>query len=857
MPACHKCPPRVQNRRITPQPPYAFWWAREIRRILLTSKTVLYYDIEMCVRVLFEIGHEASIRAKRTPEGFTHDWEVFVRGADNTEISHFVEKVVFLLHETFPKPKRVVKEPPYSVKESGYAGFVIPIEVYFKNHDEPKKAQFNYDLQLQPSGPPISKVIREKYVFPNPSEDLRRRLIKGGGVGVVGSDSSLHISQSNDKPSITITQGDDTSVHKHSVPALVGKPKLGGDSSKKHKVKEHYKAEEPRVSSSFTNLFGTPIKTTKVSPDPKKSSHSPKVSPVPKISKSVDKSSGEKQASVSKSSKHASQKESKDSTERSSTKEERKEKSKERDKSKEKTSKRPSTSPKRPSTPPKRPPTPPVKPPTTPPKRPSTPPKRPPTPPKHIPTSVKCPSSSPKHSSHSSASKSSSKDEAKKSANEEVKKLGDSSKGEKKKKDKKNRDEKPKKDKHKEHEKEHESKVIDKLKNEKSSKDSKEKDSLKKIEKDAIKDADKTREKEKDKTKHSDGDKEKQRHKHKKKDKSSRDRDKEREKEKERDKSLKKSSENKSSEIKDREKNGLGIESNRNLGESTSDVKKPSAHSPSPIPVCPVVSPIKPSSSPDKPAKEKPSKHPLDVLLSKVSDNESSDSFSPASDDEHDLPPAKLKPSKSSSEISETKTTTPTETVALLVGNNSKVNNKIETVKSKTSEISNQERESPNKSSSKPLKEKSSSKKSRDKEISGRDVEKDSSKAEKDVGRKRKRKSSGKEEVVESGRNNEEAARKLARLDPEPAEQDAVMGESVEPEVKSTPAAQLTEEYVSQLKELQHKIMTLEDNAELQRVVQVIAETGQYEITKKTFDFDLCALDRSTVQRLQAFFTPS
>lgn len=66
-----------------------------------------------------------------------------------------------------------------------------------------------------------------------------------------------------------------------------------------------------------------------------------------------------------------------------------------------------------------------------------------------------------------------------------------------------------------------------------------------------------------------------------------------------------------------------------------------------------------------------------------------------------------------------------------------------------------------------------------------------------------------------------------------------------------------SDDYVSQLKDLQHKIMTLQDNQELQRVVQVIAATGQYEITRKTFDFDLCALDRRTVQRLQQFFSAS
>lgn len=58
------------------------------------------------VRVNIEIGHEASLKSKKTAEGFTHDWEIFVRGQEGTDISHFVEKVVFKLHETFQKPRR-------------------------------------------------------------------------------------------------------------------------------------------------------------------------------------------------------------------------------------------------------------------------------------------------------------------------------------------------------------------------------------------------------------------------------------------------------------------------------------------------------------------------------------------------------------------------------------------------------------------------------------------------------------------------------------------------------------------------------------------------------------------------------
>lgn len=49
---------------------------------------------------------------------------------------------------------------------------------------------------------------------------------------------------------------------------MTSKPKLsGGGDVKKHKVK----MEEPRISDSFQELFGTPItKTSKISPDPQK-----------------------------------------------------------------------------------------------------------------------------------------------------------------------------------------------------------------------------------------------------------------------------------------------------------------------------------------------------------------------------------------------------------------------------------------------------------------------------------------------------------------------------------------------------------------------------------------------------------
>ncbi|KAL4634757.1 protein ENL isoform X5 [Arapaima gigas] len=138
------------------------------------------------VQVKLELGHRAQLRKKVTTEGFTHDWMVFVRGPETADIQHFVEKVVFRLHESFPKPKRVCKEPPYKVEESGYAGFLMPIEVYFKNKEEPKKVCFNYDLFLNLEGnPPVNHLRCEKLTFNNPTREFRHKLLKAGGVMVV------------------------------------------------------------------------------------------------------------------------------------------------------------------------------------------------------------------------------------------------------------------------------------------------------------------------------------------------------------------------------------------------------------------------------------------------------------------------------------------------------------------------------------------------------------------------------------------------------------------------------------------------------------------------------------------------
>ena len=85
-----------------------------------------------------------------------------------------------------------MKEPPYQVSESGYGSFNLPVEVYFRNKDEPKKVRFEYDLLLPNlNDPPINQIRSECLTFQNPSDEFRQKLLKAGGIvssGMGGED---------------------------------------------------------------------------------------------------------------------------------------------------------------------------------------------------------------------------------------------------------------------------------------------------------------------------------------------------------------------------------------------------------------------------------------------------------------------------------------------------------------------------------------------------------------------------------------------------------------------------------------------------------------------------------------------
>ncbi|XP_071586621.1 protein AF-9 [Heliangelus exortis] len=259
------------------------------------------------VQVKLELGHRAQVRKKPTVEGFTHDWMVFVRGPEHSNIQHFVEKVVFHLHESFPRPKRVCKDPPYKVEESGYAGFILPIEVYFKNKEEPKKVRFDYDLFLHLEGhPPVNHLRCEKLTFNNPTEEFRRKLLKAGGIMVTSDGTSFSSGQSLHLPSLpsnslSFSEVKKKSSHGTKEPArILNTNSSSGSNSftKTHKLTKEHKEKTYKDSKEHKSAFKESSREHNKSS--KESSKKPKENKPLKDEKGVPKTAFKEPKSISK-----------------------------------------------------------------------------------------------------------------------------------------------------------------------------------------------------------------------------------------------------------------------------------------------------------------------------------------------------------------------------------------------------------------------------------------------------------------------------------------------------------------------------------------------------------------------------
>jgi len=88
-----------------------------------------------------------SFGKKREEDGHTHQWTVYIKPYRNEDMSSYVKKVHFKLHDSYANPNRVVTKPPYEVTETGWGEFEIVIKVYFNDTVE-RPATISHVLKL-------------------------------------------------------------------------------------------------------------------------------------------------------------------------------------------------------------------------------------------------------------------------------------------------------------------------------------------------------------------------------------------------------------------------------------------------------------------------------------------------------------------------------------------------------------------------------------------------------------------------------------------------------------------------------------------------------------------------------------
>ncbi|KAH7162522.1 yeats family-domain-containing protein [Dactylonectria estremocensis] len=94
-------------------------------------------------------------RPAGVPDNHTHSWEVFVKGLDDTDITYWLRRVQFKLHESIPNYVRMIEGEagkPFLVKETGWGEFDITIKLYYVNDSGEKPQTLYHYLRLHPYG---------------------------------------------------------------------------------------------------------------------------------------------------------------------------------------------------------------------------------------------------------------------------------------------------------------------------------------------------------------------------------------------------------------------------------------------------------------------------------------------------------------------------------------------------------------------------------------------------------------------------------------------------------------------------------------------------------------------------------
>lgn len=146
------------------------------------------------------IPFDPDNRPKNAPADHTHSWKVFVRGVNDEDISYWLKKVQFKLHDTYANSLRMIEGPPFEVEETGWGEFEIAIKFYFVPESTEKPQTIWHGLKLHPYGDDadgkkerremVKSVCYEEVLFNEPVEQFFDVMTGGGTVRGKGTAKS-------------------------------------------------------------------------------------------------------------------------------------------------------------------------------------------------------------------------------------------------------------------------------------------------------------------------------------------------------------------------------------------------------------------------------------------------------------------------------------------------------------------------------------------------------------------------------------------------------------------------------------------------------------------------------------------
>uniref|UniRef100_A0A0K0E0C0 YEATS domain-containing protein 4 n=1 Tax=Strongyloides stercoralis TaxID=6248 RepID=A0A0K0E0C0_STRER len=114
----------------------------------------------------------------------THEWVIFVKPYLNEDISKYVKKVQFKLHESYENNVKVVESAPFQVCETCWAESEVMIKIFFVDTAEKPVTLYHY-VRIREDGATFvgadGSVAAEHYdelIFKEPSALMERCLIE-------------------------------------------------------------------------------------------------------------------------------------------------------------------------------------------------------------------------------------------------------------------------------------------------------------------------------------------------------------------------------------------------------------------------------------------------------------------------------------------------------------------------------------------------------------------------------------------------------------------------------------------------------------------------------------------------------